>query len=577
MKKIKLSDNSLKIASQRYFMNGEDWEKCIKRVALTIASSEENNRHKYEDLFQEMIYNMDFIPGGRILRNCGRPSGSLLNCYVVPVGDSREEIGQWLKDCLILWGEGGGVGCNISPLRPKGAPIKRVGGKSSGPVSFLKAANAIAETIESGGSRRAAALACMSIEHPDIIDFIDAKLVHNKLSHFNISVILNNDFLEIVETDKTWDFKFEQKKYREIKATDLWNKIVLNMIKCAEPGLINWSNFSKNNSYYFDPIISSNPCGEALLGPYGACDLGSLVLPNFITGNINTNWKKLESTIKLSIRFLDNVLDVNKYVLKSIDISAHNSRRVGIGVIGLAEYLFAKNLKYGSEKAVVEVERLIRFIRDVAYSASIELAIEKGAFPKFDSQQYGRASFIRKLPASLRSDIKKYGIRNCTLMSLAPTGTISLLTNYTGGVEPLFAKAMIRNDRVSKRTYIHPKYQELILENKEIPDWFVDSFDLEPKDHFEIQVACQKFCDASVSKTINLPSETTEEDLSSLLLEYMYDLKGITVYRDNSRDGQVLNKLSEEKAKEYLTNNTTYIKNHLEEKDVSCKAGTCEI
>jgi len=220
-----------------------------------------------------------------------------------------------------------------------------VGGKSSGPVSFLKAANAIAETIESGGSRRAAALACMSIEHPDIIDFIDAKVVHGKLSHFNISVILNNNFLEIVETDKTWDFKFEQKKYKEIKAEDLWNKIVLNMIKCAEPGLINWSNFSKNNSYYFDPIISSNPCGEALLGPYGACDLGSLVLPNFITGNINTNWKKLENTIKLSIRFLDNVLDVNKYVLKSIDISAHNSRRVGIGIIGLAEYLFAKNLK----------------------------------------------------------------------------------------------------------------------------------------------------------------------------------------------------------------------------------------
>ena len=328
------------------------------------------------------------------------------------------------------------------------------------------------------------------------------------------------------------------------------------MVNCAEPGLINWTNFAKNNSYYFLTVLGTNPCGETTLGPNEACDLGSLVLPNYITGNVNTNWKKLDYVIKLAVRFLDNIIEVNKYVLKEIDINAHNTRRIGIGVIGLAEYLFAKGLRYGSEKAVVEVERLMRFIRDSAYQASVELAIEKGAFPKFNSAQYGKASFIRKLPASLRMDIKKYGTRNCTLMALAPTGTISLLTDYTSAIEPLFAKAMIRKDRVSERAYLHPKYQEMITNGKEIPDWFVDSFDLKPKDHFEMQVACQKFCDASVSKTINLPPETTKEDLSSLLLEYIYDLKGVTVYRDGSREGQILNKMTEKQVRDYLLTDT---------------------
>jgi len=262
--------------------------------------------------------------------------------------------------------------------------------------------------------------------------------------------------------------------------------------------------------------------------------------------------------------------------LKDIDINAHNSRRIGIGVIGLAEYLFAKRARYGGEKAVAETERLMRFIRDAAYTASMELAIEKGAFPKFESTQYGKASFIRKLPASLRTDIKKYGTRNCSLMALAPTGTISLLTGYMSAIEPLFAKAYMRSDRVSERMYIHPQYQDMILNENKTPDWFVDAFDLKPKDHFEMQVACQKFCDASVSKTINLPKETTDEDLSDLLLEYMYDLKGVTVYRDGSREGQILNKIEDKDVIEYLSEDIK-VENNLEKDDVQCATGTCEI
>jgi len=601
MKKIQLSDNALAVAKSRYFMEGEEWEGCAKRVSDNISSPEVNNRDKIRDNFYEMIYNMDFLPGGRILRNSARPRGSLFNCYHLPIGDSIEEIGQLYKDALTLWSEGGGVGVNFSPLRPKNDPIHGKGGQSSGLVSFMEGADFISRLIESGGSRRAAAIGHIDVNHPELLDFIDAKLskpnvgkwlkddtppeiiefVKEKvdvgaLTHFNISVMVNHSFLERVESDKDWTFKFKQKSYGTVKARSIWDKIVNNMVECAEPGLINWSNFIKNNSYYFEPVLGTNPCGETTLGPYGVCDLGSLVLPNFITGNINTNWKKLEHVVRMAVRFLDNVIEVNKYVLKEIDINAHKSRRIGIGVIGLAEYLFAKKLRYGSDKAVQETERLMRFIRDAAYQASLELAIEKGAFPQFDPVPYGKASFIRKLPAQLRMDIKKYGVRNCTNMALAPTGTISLLADYTSAIEPLFAKAMMRKDRVSDRMYIHPKYQELIENGEETPDWFVDSYDLEPKDHFEMQVACQKYCDASVSKTINLPKETTAEDLSSLLLEYIYDLKGVTVYRDGSRVGQILNKISDKEVRDYL-NTDTAIENNLDESQVQCATGSCEI
>lgn len=1007
MKKIQLSDNALEVARSRYFMDDEDWEGCCRRVAETVSAPETTSKDKYKDEFFDIIYPMDFIPGGRILRNSGRPRGSLFNCYHLPIGDSIEEIGRFIMDSLCLWAEGGGVGCNYSSLRPKGDPIFGKGGVSSGLVSFMEGADFISQMIESGGSRRAAAIAHVEVSHPEVLDFIDAKLnkpdvmkwlrddvpdeikefVKQKiekgtLSHHNISVVINHDFLEAVETDGPWEFKFKQKSYGKVKAQDIWNKIVTNMVACAEPGLINWTNFQKNNSYYFEPVLGTNPChtgdtmvsvadgrglvsfkqladegydvpvfskndktglvevkmmrhprktgnklkiykinldngmsfrcnethkvsmfdgsikevkdlkqndrlhhmvkyissmdtvltdnsaskgdyvwintgfgrnyaehrivaeynigrklekdevvhhknyiyndntpsnlevmikgnhdilhstdmmgeknpmnrfpeknyfrnhkffsiengnskgytlneieiealflceelqrkptvdewksycesknlpfwsadvlktfksigkfleyvcnkndikvysgnslraykryleiknktdldvffdngtkvrkicenaecnneiivpwdlrercfcsrtcfnkseakrnslignkhaignnfrvvsiiedgyedvyngtvddnhnyyvyvgedqtksgkpkshfinsrncGETTLGPYGVCDLGSLVLPNFITGNVNTNWKKLEHVIKLAVRFLDNVIEVNKYVLKEIDINAHKSRRIGLGVIGLAEYLFAKKARYGSAKAVAETERVIRFIRDVAYQASLELAIEKSAFPQFDPIQFGKASFIRKLPASLRMDIKKYGIRNCTLMALAPTGTISLLTNYMSGIEPLFAKAYLRSDRVGERMYIHPKYEELLNSGEEVPEWYVDAFDLKPEDHFEMQVACQKYCDASVSKTINLPEETTSEQLSNLLLEYIYDLKGVTVYRDGSRPGQILNKVPETTVKKYLKEQK--VEKNIVAEDIQCSTGSCEI
>ena len=414
------------------------------------------------------------------------------------------------------------------------------------------------------------------LERSEEAEFIDAKTIHGKIPHFNISVAVVEDFLEAVETDSDWEFRFAQQSYGTTKAREIWDKIMSNAIEHAEPGILNWDNLRSNNSYFYDPVISSNPCGEAILEPYGICDLGSLVLPNFITGIINTNWKKLEETIRLAIRFLDNVIDVNKYVLKQNDIKAHNSRRLGIGVMGLAEYLFSKKLIYGSEKAVYEVERLMRFIRDTAYQVSIELAMEKGAFPKFDSVQYGKAHFIRSLPASLRMDIKDKGIRNVTTMAIAPTGTISLLPEVTSGIEPLPFKAYMRSDKVGERTYIHPLYKDMVNNNEKIPEWFVDTADLKPADHFETQVAIQKYVDGAVSKTINLPKNATPSQLSRLTLEYIRDLKGVTVYVDGSREGQILNSVSLKQVKEYLKNKKE-VKSVMDEDLVKCTTGSCEI
>jgi len=575
VKEVVLSENALQVAQSRYFMNGEDWEKCTFRVADNISNAEGGKKREYREKFHEMLYNMDFICGGRILRNAGRTRGSLFNCYVLPIGDSIEEIGQFMKESLILWSEGGGIGCNFSPLRPRGDEILGKGGVSSGLVSFLEASDHLSHTIESGGSRRAAALACVDVSHPEVMNFIDAKLVHGRLSHYNISVAVTYDFLEAVELDADWEFKFKQRSYGKIKARIIWNKILDNMINCAEPGLLNYSYLTKNNSYYFDPVVSTNPCGEATLSPHDVCCLGSLVLRNFITGNVNTNWKKLENTIKLAVRFLDDVIDVNKYILKENDIKAHNNRRIGLGVMSLAEYLFAKQLRYGSDKSVQEIERTMKFVRDCVYQSLIELAVEKGSFPKFDPIAYCKSSFIRKLPVSLRMDIKEKGVRCVTGMSIAPTGTISLLADVTSGIEPLFSKSYRREDRVSSRIYVHPLYKEFVEKKEKLPEWFVDTYDLKPQDHFEVQSAIQRYVDGAVSKTINLPASTSVNDLSKLLLEYIKDLKGVTVYVDGSRPEQVFNKLSQKEVITALQKGS--VSDSLSENDVMCNNGSCEI
>lgn len=568
-----LSTNSELIFRERYAISeSEDWQGLSLRVGQGAAQVEEDYNYWCET-FASDIYNMLFLPGGRILRNVGRNRGSLFNCYVEPLEDSIEQIGDFQKNCGVLWSEGGGVGCNISYLRPKGAAIVQKEGESSGPIPFLKWANAGANCIKIGGSRRAAALAMMNVSHPDIFRFINAKLSEGELNCFNISVAVTEDFLQAVEADDEWQLKWRNKTWDKVPAREIWDLILSNMVRCAEPGLINWDNLRSNNSYYFDPIVSTNPCGEVPLGAHGVCCLGSIVLPNFITGKTNTNWQLMEKTVQNAIRFLDNIIQINRYVIDDVKYKAFDGRRVGLGVMGLAEYLFAKGVRYGSKEAVRVVSILMENLRNFAYEASCKLSAEKEPFPKYDVKEYSKAHFFKTLPAAIRMDIKKHGMRNVTVMAIAPTGTISLIPEVTSSIEPLFCKAYLRSDQISTRAYIHPIYKEIIKNDEEMPEWYVDSTDLKPEDHFEMQVAVQNYVDGAVSKTINCPRGFQADELSDLLLEYIRDLKGVTIYVDGSRGGQILSPLNREEALSYIREDN--ILDEIEER--LCANGSCEL
>lgn len=574
-----LSESAEKIVAKRYLIDGEEtnWSQLAKRVGNAIAEAEAApQRGQFGEQFAHLIDTLKFIPGGRILRNAGRLRGSLFNCYHLPIGDSIDEIGDCAANALKLWADGGGVGINFSTLRPATSAIKGIGGQSSGLVSFMRAIDGLAACIESGGSRRAASLGSCDVSHPEIEEVIDAKLVDGAISYFNISVNITKCFLEAVLAGDHWPLTFRGQTHRTIDAQGLWNKILQNMVRCGEPGILVWDNLIKNNSYYFAPITGTNPCGEACLAPYDVCDLGSIVLPNFVDTGGRTKWGEMEQVVSLAVRFLDNVIDVNKYRLDANKRMAYAGRRIGLGVMGLAEYLFAKQLKYNSKEALSEVSDLLKFIRDTAYRASIELAKEKGAFPAYDTVQYHKASFVRKLPTSIRRAITDHGIRNVTLLALAPTGTISLIPEVTGSIEPLFAKAYIRADRVSTRTYVHPELMPSLLNGYDVPAYVVDANDLTPTDHLEMQATCQKFIDGAVSKTINVPNNFTAEDLSPILFEYLYDIKGVTVYRDGSRSGQVLTPITIDEARKYVQDETLVVNNRDVECTV-CSTGTCEI
>lgn len=565
-----LSENAKEIAENRYFWEEEKcWEDLCNRIA-NEASKLEKEPHEFRDEIFGALVELDFIPGGRILRNLGKLKPSTSNCNFLPIDDNIESIAETLKNYLIISSYGGGTGINFSSLRPKDTPLITKGGVSSGLVSFIEMFNDAGIRLETGGQRRAAGIGLCSVSHPEIEEFIAAKVEHEKLNQFNISVVINESFLQAVESRLDWDLKFAGRVYRTVKAKKLWDMILTNMLEHSEPGIINWSRLSKNNSWYFSPIRGCNPCGEIPLGDYEVCNLASLNLANFISVK-NTNWQKLRKTIQLAVRFLDNIIDLSFYPIPQQENVVKNARRLGLGTMGLGDYLYKKELRYGSDKSLMEIERLYRFIRDEAYLASIELAKEKGAFPKYERSDFCKSHFVKKLPAKIRMEIKEHGIRNCTIITCPPTGTTSLLAEVSSGIEPIIAKAYRRLDGVGKRIYIHPIYKTVIAEKKKEPKWLVDSFDIKPEEHLEVQALIDKYVDNSVSKTINLPKQTTVTRLSKLLLEYAYDLRGVTIYRDGTRESQPITKLSYDEILKYINLQTEA---PLEEQ---CRGGVCKV
>ena len=500
-------------------------------------------------------------------------------CNLLDLEDSRESIGTLLKDILVVSGTGGGVGVSYSSLRPKGSPIQTSGGVSSGSISFMHCADTVAGTIKTGGGRRAALMLSLSASHPDILDFLHEKLDLGKLNNANISVEIDQKFIDAVKNDEDWELIWAGKTQKTVKAREIWDILIKNALESGEPGIMNLGLMKElSNSEYFAPVAGTNPCGEQSLEPFGSCCLGSVNISNFAREKY-LDVKGFKQAIEVAVRFLDNVISVNTFPLENIRLNSTSSRRIGLGVTGLHYAMLKLGIKYGSDEGVAFTEKAYEILRNHSYSISTQLAEEKGAFPKFDRNKYLEAPFVKSLPTKIRTEIREKGIRNVCLNTQAPCGTTSILANVSSGIEPIFAPVYERRYRshdeegneVTKVEVISDElFSTWTEEGKDITH-FEGSHDISPEWHIKVQEAAQRYIDSAVSKTVNLPKDYSAEDLSKLLLHYMPNLKGITVYKDGSRGDSPLVPLD---PSEY--------KNRTEGADdigkgAECSTGACEI
>lgn len=535
---------SLDIFKSRYaFTENESWEEACNRVAKQMATAETPDKQKaYEEKFFDVLSQNLFVPGGRIWYNSGRNNPQLLNCFVLdPNKDSKEGWGNSAKNMIVTSMTGGGCGDDFSDVRPRGAEIAGQRGECPGPVELMRLIDNCAEPIRAGGQRRVALMFSLDITHPDIEEFLDAKLTKGELTHANVSVRckVTKDFIKAVREDSDWELSWKGKYKKTIKARKLWNKIVKNAWNSAEPGFLNWEMVSnESNIYYIEDLVTTNPCGEIALSAFDCCCLGHVVLPRFVV-NQEIDYSKLGNTIRTSVRFLDNVLSVNSYPLSEMREKSHKLRRIGLGTTGLADTLALLGVKYGSDEGNKEVEKIYKFIAKAAYEASVMLAIEKGMFPACNPEKHIQSGFMKRMPAKIKSLVKEHGIRNCAILTQAPTGTVSILSgNCSSGIEPMFAPAYERRYWVGNKREMelvfHPLFAKFMDEGKDVKH-FVGSHELSVKDHMEVQRIVQKYVDNAVSKTINMAKDYPVEEMSELWLEYLPELKGTTFYRDGSR------------------------------------------
>lgn len=580
------------IFKERYALTSEEtWEEACSRVARQMALAENPDKMKvYEEKFQDILQQNFFVPGGRIWYNSGRNNPQLLNCFVLTSElDSKEGWGNIAQEMIVTSMTGGGCGIDFSDVRPNGSPITGQRGFCPGPVSLMELIDNCAEPVRNGGQRRVALMFSLDLDHPDILEFLDAKLEKGKLTHANVSVRSKHtlQFIHAVKNDEVIEVSWKGKHKKQVKARELWNKIVTNAYNCAEPGFLNWElALLESNIYYIEDLVTTNPCGEIAMSSYDCCCLGHLVLFRFVKGN-DLNWALLADTIRSGVRFLDNVLSVNSFPLVEMKEKTNKLRRIGLGTTGLADMLALLGLRYGSPEGNKFTEKLYKFIMKQAYEASIMLAIEKGAFPACNPSKHIESGFMKRMPHKIKSLVAEHGIRNCALLTIAPTGTVSILSdNCSAGVEPMFAPAYERrfwkNNQRETELVFHPLFKQFMDNNKSV-EHFVASRDLSVREHMEVQKIIQKFVDNAVSKTINIPFDYPMEEVSNLWLEYLPFLKGTTFYRENTRgyvdDKGVVHEpplvaLSLEQAiQKFVDKEQGIIGSEID----NCKSGVCEI
>lgn len=566
-------------------------EEMWKRVAGAVAKMEKKeSRQLWEEKFYDAMRDFVLVPGGRILSGAGTGyKVTFYNCFVIPSPhDSRGGILNTLSQMVEIMSRGGGVGINLSSLRPRGARVQKVNGFSSGPCNWAELFSvATKDIIQQGGSRRGALMLMLWDWHPDIEEFITVKQDLHRINGANLSVCVSDAFMEAVKKDDDWDLMFPDthdpdydKKWdgympnwialgkkpivqKTIKARALWDLVATAAWKSAEPGVVFMERYNTwfNNSY-FEYINCVNPCGEEGLPNWGVCNLTSINLAALVNDKGEMNYARLSEVAKIGVRFQDDIIDADSYVFDQIkEVQLHGERRIGLGTMGLGDALIKMKLRYGSEESLAVIDKIYRTVRDAAYESSVDLAKEKGPFPKINKTKHLEAYFIKKLPEAIRKKMKRHGVRNSVILQQAPTGSTSLMAGVSSGIEPVYEFEFIRRDRLGEHILRHPLFEAWFQTFKieqgreptrqDRPEYFVSANDLTPEDHVRVQAAIQQYVDASISKTVNAPKTHTVEDVKRLYtLAYDLGCKGIAYMREGSREGVLTRKAEDTKQEE---------------------------